>query len=160
MLLGGLWHGAAWNFVLWGLYCGALLAIHRMLGPVLGRRAAPRSGLARHSWFLARVLFMFTLTCVGWLVFRAESLAQLGAMSSEILTSLHYNAQILGQNGLTTLMSCAAVLLFFEIVQFRRGDAWLLKLPLAPRCLFYLLLMLGFIVFGRYDGATFIYFQF
>ena len=74
MLLGGLWHGAAWNFVLWGAWHGLLLA---------ALRPAPFQKFARWSaghWlpdqailWLRRLLF-FHLVCIGWAFFRAESL--------------------------------------------------------------------------------------
>jgi alginate O-acetyltransferase complex protein AlgI len=73
MLLGGLWHGAAWNFVVWGGYHGGLLAAHRF---VSDRRPAP----AAPSWLrttLARV-GMFHLVVLGWVFFRAPSLAESG----------------------------------------------------------------------------------
>jgi alginate O-acetyltransferase complex protein AlgI len=69
MVLGGLWHGAAWNFVAWGTYHGALLALHRWWG-----RDSPSDG----GWrVVARRLGMFHLTCVGWVLFRAESAADI-----------------------------------------------------------------------------------
>ena len=37
MILGGLWHGAAWTFVLWGVYQGVLLVMHRLADPLLRR---------------------------------------------------------------------------------------------------------------------------
>jgi D-alanyl-lipoteichoic acid acyltransferase DltB (MBOAT superfamily) len=79
MVLGGLWHGAAWTFVLWGAYHGVLLVLHRVLQPVLVR-VAPGSAAGRFAWQALRVAAMFHLVCLGYLVFRAESLAQLGAL--------------------------------------------------------------------------------
>jgi alginate O-acetyltransferase complex protein AlgI len=72
MLLGGLWHGAAWNFVFWGAYHGGLLAGHRWLtksvrSPVLH---AASGRITR----LGRCVFMFHLTCIGWLLFRAPNM--------------------------------------------------------------------------------------
>jgi alginate O-acetyltransferase complex protein AlgI len=72
MVLGGLWHGAAWNFVLWGIYHGLLLVVHRA--------ATVDLGLLKHesrlSAALSRVL-MFHAVCYGWLLFRANSFAQI-----------------------------------------------------------------------------------
>jgi D-alanyl-lipoteichoic acid acyltransferase DltB (MBOAT superfamily) len=65
MLLGGLWHGASWNFVIWGGYHGVLLSIERL---VWGRRE--RNGLARIP--LAAVTFL--LVTIGWVFFRAKTL--------------------------------------------------------------------------------------
>ena len=68
MLLGGLWHGAAWHFVLWGAYHGLLLVVARALGDKL-------------PWSLPRwarpvkILAFFYLTCLGWALFRAPTLA-------------------------------------------------------------------------------------
>ena len=64
MLLGGLWHGASWMFVLWGAYHGTLLAIDRWLN-------LPDPKHLITTW-LARVL-TFHLACLGWVFFRSES---------------------------------------------------------------------------------------
>jgi alginate O-acetyltransferase complex protein AlgI len=67
MLLGGLWHGAAWTFVVWGGYHGALLVLHRTF---FGRAdVAPRSRLAARAAQLAT----FHLVVLGWVFFRAPS---------------------------------------------------------------------------------------
>jgi alginate O-acetyltransferase complex protein AlgI len=72
MLLGGLWHGANWTFVIWGLYHGVLLAVHRALPwpSFLGR------ALARPLCVAAT----FVLVCVGWVFFRAPTLADAGTI--------------------------------------------------------------------------------
>lgn len=64
MLLGGLWHGAAWTFVVWGMYHGLLLVAHHLL------RAR---GWVPSSAALARALTLFFVV-IGWVFFRAESL--------------------------------------------------------------------------------------
>ena len=66
MLLGGLWHGAAWKFIAWGALHGGGLAIERMLEPWLGRRA-----LSPAAKVLA-TLFVFHFVCLAWIFFRAE----------------------------------------------------------------------------------------
>jgi hypothetical protein len=68
-LLSGLWHGASWNYVLWGLYHGVLLVLtraHRILRP-----AAPPP---RRWLYLPQVAGMFALTLIGWLLFRETDL--------------------------------------------------------------------------------------
>jgi alginate O-acetyltransferase complex protein AlgI len=75
MLLGGLWHGAAWNFVVWGGLHGAGLALERALG-----KRSPYGALPRPL----RVAATFLAVLVGWVFFRAADLAAaqryLGAM--------------------------------------------------------------------------------
>src|SRR5215471_9328656 len=73
MLLGGLWHGAAWTFVLWGLYQGILLVLYRPY-------AATIEGWRGMRRFAAWIV-MFHLTCLGWLIFRAPSLRDLSALA-------------------------------------------------------------------------------
>jgi len=69
-LLSGLWHGASWNYVLWGLYHGLLLVItraHRILRPA----AKPV-----HAWMqVPQTVGMFALTLAGWLLFRETELS-------------------------------------------------------------------------------------
>lgn len=65
MLLGGLWHGAAWNFVVWGGIHGAMLAVERMRG--------------RHSFYerlprFARIAITFVIVLFAWVFFRADNL--------------------------------------------------------------------------------------
>ena len=65
MLLGGLWHGANWNFVIWGAFHGGILSIERLLG-----LAKPRE----RGWTpgdVPRAILTFVLVCIGWVFFRA-----------------------------------------------------------------------------------------
>lgn len=68
MLIGGLWHGAAWHFVLWGAYHGLLLIAARALGK---RIPWPMPAWTRPL----RVLAFFHLTCLGWALFRAPTMS-------------------------------------------------------------------------------------
>jgi alginate O-acetyltransferase complex protein AlgI len=70
MLLGGLWHGAGWTFVVWGGYHGLLLAANRLW--ILGRLPALWRGISRPLTFVAVV--------VGWVFFRADSIGRAGAL--------------------------------------------------------------------------------
>ncbi len=68
-LASGLWHGAAWTYILWGAYNGVFLVLDKLfLLRVLGRMPA---------W--AANLFTFAVTMIGWTIFRATSLGQAGA---------------------------------------------------------------------------------
>jgi alginate O-acetyltransferase complex protein AlgI len=84
MLLGGLWHGANWTFVAWGLYQGFILCLFRLMGIGDTTKAG---GLLRLVWWLFRVLLMFHLTCAGWLLFRADSFTTIYHMTRTLFTS-------------------------------------------------------------------------
>ena len=75
MLLGGLWHGANWTFVVWGGIHGAGLSVERFARRLLGREdaGAPASVWSARAW-IARIA-VFHLVCLTWVFFRAPSLA-------------------------------------------------------------------------------------
>ena len=75
-LLTGLWHGASWNFALWGLYYGILLILEKFL---LGRRIERIPAFFRHLGTLLVVL-------VGWVIFRVEDVGALGGVFTEMFT--------------------------------------------------------------------------
>jgi alginate O-acetyltransferase complex protein AlgI len=74
MALGGLWHGASWNFVVWGVYHGLLLVAHREFAEwsksVVWLRNAVDSRVGR----IASILLTFQCVCVGWVFFRVIDL--------------------------------------------------------------------------------------
>ncbi|MCL4118605.1 UNVERIFIED_CONTAM: hypothetical protein GTU68_042945 [Idotea baltica] len=80
MLLGGLWHGASWNFVIWGGLHGAMLAIHRAVRS--GSVSATDPGV-RDS---PRIIATFILVSMTWVFFRAETLADATGMLRAIAT--------------------------------------------------------------------------
>ena len=85
MILGGLWHGAAWNFVVWGLMLGTLLVIERVVfsrwGQVTGM-ATDGFGRVFGHWFVT-----FHLICISWILFRAPSLGEAGEFFSGLFTA-------------------------------------------------------------------------
>ncbi len=100
MLLGGLWHGAQWTFVVWGAWHGLLLALERRLGKVApwGFLPAP-----------LQVLATFVLVLIGWAVFRAETMAGLGAIGGGMIGLQGVGA--VPDAGHRTVMSAGAVVL-------------------------------------------------
>jgi alginate O-acetyltransferase complex protein AlgI len=82
MLLGGLWHGAAWNFVIWGAMHGVVLMLTRMWQRTRWRAALP---VSRWPWYKPlMVLLTFHFVCLTWVMFRVTSLEQAWAVLSRI----------------------------------------------------------------------------
>jgi D-alanyl-lipoteichoic acid acyltransferase DltB (MBOAT superfamily) len=80
MLLGGLWHGASWNFLIWGGYHGALLSTEKMF-----RRSEPSD--EEWSWlYPVKALRTFVLILIGWVFFRAPDLPQGVAVLRQMFT--------------------------------------------------------------------------
>jgi alginate O-acetyltransferase complex protein AlgI len=152
MALGGLWHGAAWTFVLWGVYQGVMLVIYR---GVVGR------GEARSTW--SRVLagiVMFHITCYGWLVFRAASMHQVGMFTRLLVTDFHAGANTV-ESLLLPLLRIIAPFLVVHIYQARKGtELAVLSLPMPVRYALYGAVFYLVLLFGDFAGAQFIYFQF
>ena len=81
MLLGGLWHGAGWNFVIWGLYHGLILCVYRLCAFKINLGNA----LVAKLLSVVATLFMFKLTLIGWMLFRLDNVAQI----SDVFRSLY-----------------------------------------------------------------------
>ena len=94
MLLGGLWHGAAVRFVLWGALHGVALAVHKMWLSVVPNSKV--NGRDMHPVMrLLGILFTFHVVCLGWLLFRAESMQEVHLMLYQIVHN--FNLAIIPQ---------------------------------------------------------------
>ena len=152
MLLGGIWHGAAWTFVWWGVLHGALLMMERVV-PM--HRILPGEGWV--SGVIRRVV-TFHLVCVSWVLFRAESMGH----ALDVLTGIFVNPWDLEW---TADAAVVAGLILFSLGMLMAdvGDRVFRGVVGAPRPLRWAaalsaaLLVIGFGVWSR---AEFIYFQF
>lgn len=80
MALGGLWHGASWHFMLWGVYQGGVLIAYRSWDAATKKEPSLHVALAsRHGVLLGRIV-TFHLMCLGWVIFRAATLPALRGM--------------------------------------------------------------------------------
>ena len=157
MVLGGLWHGAAWNFVLWGFYQGLLLVVHRLSEPYLDRFFEARTPFGKGLSLAVRILVMFHLTCYGWLLFRATSMGQIVTMTKSLFGPWVYDPQLLTQVGLFALP-----LIIIQLIQYMSGKLFFLDFRwVTPeiRTAAYAVLAY-FILFRAAQPQSFIYFQF
>jgi D-alanyl-lipoteichoic acid acyltransferase DltB (MBOAT superfamily) len=168
MVLSGLWHGAAWTYVIWGLYHGLLLCGYRLISwprfrffKKPGGPTPVAAAFARSSWigYLSRVILMFHLVCLGWLLFRAESMAQVWGMLSRMATDFRMTP--LASSALAMIAFYAGPLVLYELWLERKQD--LLRLtgtrwPVRAAAYSYCALMLWF--FPPPVSNVFIYFQF
>ena len=88
MLLGGLWHGAAVRFILWGGLHGAALALHKIWMAAVPGAKADGSQMHRLSR-IGGILLTFNLVCFGWLMFRAESMQTVSLMLHQIFSNFN-----------------------------------------------------------------------
>ena len=155
MVLGGLWHGAAWNYVLWGLYHGVLLSVHRGL--------VSRFGPARDSRAKAilKMAGFGILTLYGWLLFRARSFGQVETYTTTLLTG-HGGLEIQAGRPAVSALAGAILLVGWEIAQYRSGgDPRFYRSWPAAMVGLAIAMMLFLILMGTSnEPAQFIYFQF
>jgi D-alanyl-lipoteichoic acid acyltransferase DltB (MBOAT superfamily) len=163
----GLWHGAAWTFVVWGFLNG-LLALPGILGKrsLAGPEQVPGSE-ARWASFhdIVRMLRTFGLVCVGWVFFRAPTLDRaleiLATIGKEVLdprawSSLGAHADYL--RGVLPLVAMAVLLewIFRRHEHVFQVDRW----PRPARLLLYTVVFWGTLYVMREDPTRFVYFQF
>jgi alginate O-acetyltransferase complex protein AlgI len=161
MLLGGLWHGASWKFVVWGMYQGGLLISHRLLKPVLARFDFKKSSLRYKLWLLVRIFSFYHLTCVGWLIFRAQTLHQAWGMLQDLLFGFGLSAFPQTLLRLRVIFPYFAVLVFVQGYQYLCDDLMVFyKKNNMTRMLFYFVMSISIIIFGETGAKEFIYFQF
>jgi alginate O-acetyltransferase complex protein AlgI len=158
MVIGGLWHGAAWNFVLWGFYHGSLLILHRLMTPVLDRVFAAKTRAEETVARVICILCMFHLTCYGWLLFRAISFEQIKNMTIALLHPLNgFDEQVA-----LRLLLISAPLVVVQIIQYTSKRLDFLAFPWVPataRAVCYSVLTY-FVLFRGGTPQAFIYFQF
>jgi alginate O-acetyltransferase complex protein AlgI len=147
MFVSGLWHGAGWTFVVWGLYYGVLISIYQLIG-IRGEWKPRSPALVGLAW-----LVMFFFIVLGWGIFRSASLAWLGNI---LFDAPFIKAQSDLIVGLITLSMVIvySIPLFIKLALDRfPKDGWL-----QPT--YYALTSALIIVFLSSSSPDFIYFQF
>lgn len=157
MIIGGLWHGAAWTFVVWGIIHGTWLAVHRALSGTKEKKGTRKTPILLR---MAKTLATFHLVCVAWLFFRAESLDQANTMFARLFSSSWGWGQL--ENGLVSLiLFFVGPLLVFEVWLERKKDLLALtRVGWGWRLLGYLFIIGMLIFFGSPLQQEFIYFRF
>jgi len=162
MLLGGLWHGAAWTFVVWGGLHGLYLALHKALLSRAGRREPPPSSPASVLGAV-KVLATFHLVLFAWVFFRSDGFEVAWAILSGIAHWQPPTPAIAELSwGSPRIIALLGLLFLVDAMQWRRGEhAFMVSWPWPARGLGYTALLLATLVLGNLSGnVPFIYFQF
>ncbi|MBQ8672465.1 MAG: MBOAT family protein [Bacteroides sp.] len=160
MFLGGLWHGASWNFVLWGMLHGVALAGHKYWMARKGRPKGWRSsGLRR----LGGIVVTFHFVCFCWIFFRHAEFSSAWEMLHQMVTAFHpevFPQLLQGYREVFFLMGLG-YLLHFLPGNFERGAQWVVtRLPLPGKAVLVVALVYVVIQMKSADVQPFIYFQF
>ena len=162
MLLGGLWHGANWTFVVWGLFHGIGLCVHKLY---MKARHRDKNYAGKPFANAVSTLFTFIYVCIGWVFFRADSFENARDVLKAIFTM---------QDGVSHIFVWALAGIAFLIAEavicsvksrkagFSRPEAFYPELPLDRVWGLTVFFVIVFVTLGlAYTGSNpFIYFQF
>lgn len=153
-LVSGIWHGANWTFVFWGILHGVFQIIEKMLG---WQKCTTSSKLIRFS----RILLTFVLVSIAWIFFRQPTISDAFGVIERILTEHGALFKPSNKDVVFSLLSigivvCADLMREFQAKKFYR----LVQAPIAIRwCMYYALLLL-ILLSGVFDSSQFIYVSF
>ncbi|MYB04414.1 MAG: MBOAT family protein [Acidimicrobiaceae bacterium] len=161
MGLGGLWHGAAGVFVVWGLYHGVGLAAERLAGQLWPARtstgSAPDAGSALGDWL--RVLAVFHFVCAGWVLFNSETLAHAGDVFERLLSGWGTGTELLTPTVLAVIVG--SVLAQYVPLDFaERWSKRAAAVPSAVTAAAFAVWTMIVVALGPEGVADYIYFQF
>lgn len=155
MLISGLWHGAAWTFVIWGALHAFYLTIERLTGWPEKIRVIPGG---KHL----SVLIVFVLALIAWVFFRAESLPQALTIVQRMFDWSHPGVDLAKEEIALRALAPAVLLALRQVYVYLSLDSAQWSTPWMERVMRPVSLgaLLAICVFFRGPGAAFIYFEF
>ncbi len=165
-LLSGLWHGAAWTYVIWGGLNGFYLVFALWTKGLREKltRAVSLDKVPGLQKFI-KVFITFNLICFSWIFFRATSFSNARFIIGKIFTdfNLNINFESVGITGYQITLSYCVVIFLLVVQLFQRSrllSEEISKKPIVLRWGLYYAGLLLFILFGVFNTSSFIYFQF
>lgn len=159
----GLWHGASWTFILWGVLCGVLLIVDNKTIPY--RRKLLRSIGLSHKMTVIKVLngiMLFSMLVVILVFFRAPSIGHAGVYLKNMFT-MSTSAINVYHDKFELLLSLTLIV-FVQIVHYYKGNNRIYELicnrPQWLRWVLYIIFILVMVLFSVNRQNNFIYFQF
>jgi D-alanyl-lipoteichoic acid acyltransferase DltB (MBOAT superfamily) len=155
MGLSGLWHGASWNYVLWGVYHASLITGYRLVTPRIP--AAVRDA----AWAKpVAVALMYGWTCLGWLIFRETDVGRLMSYFRLIPWQMTTDQAVVTVVLAGVCAACAAPLVLALAVE-RKVTTWAERPAFLPvETTFWAACAIAILTMVREHAGDFIYFQF
>ena len=162
MLLGGLWHGAAVRFILWGAIHGVALALHKLYMQIFDALGWRRKKPLKIQRFLGQII-TFHLVCFAWIFFRADSMETALSVITQI--SDHFTPEVflqfvVGYKNVLLLLLLGYLLHFTSKKQELRFRSWLTDLPFIGQVCLFIVTVFLLIQIRSVDAQPFIYFNF
>ena len=160
MFLGGLWHGASWNFVFWGMLHGVALAVHKFWMGITGRKKGERSRGIRRFF---GIVITFHFVCFCWIFFRNADFSASLDMLRQIFTTFRpglFPQLIVGYWEVFALMALGFFLHFVPDSWEHACSKAVVRLPLIGKALLLVAIVYLVIQMKSSEIQPFIYFQF
>jgi D-alanyl-lipoteichoic acid acyltransferase DltB (MBOAT superfamily) len=158
MGMSGLWHGANWTFIVWGLLHGIYLAAHRLLQLNKWLPTHFPSVWAKHAWTIIGAVITFHFILVTWVFFRAPSISVAIEVLQRAIVDLGAK-EVIFQIGRP--LGLFVALFAIDGLQAHYGEHTAIRsLPIVVRSLIYVVLIYGICLFWSNVSAPFIYAQF
>lgn len=160
MVIGGLWHGASWMYIIWGAYHGLLLAAHKMLRQVWQIPDAFKGTLPVR---LANVAITFALVVIGFAIFRAPTLDTIAQMAVQIWNDFHIDVapQFIESYLMIVAAIFAGYIMHFTPKSWTNGTIRLYDaMPLIWQSLFLAVLLFCVIQSRQSELVPFVYLQY
>jgi alginate O-acetyltransferase complex protein AlgI len=171
MALGGLWHGAAFHYLIWGVYQGVILIAHREWQNLCKKVGVPKAVIESKIYHAASVILTFHFVCVGWIFFRADSekiamtmLTKMAQAPVELLNFSLNQLEVLKIRDplifpslvflLPTLMIAQVAVNWLNDKKFYKSPPWAMQVGVMVA------LMCLLTIFSPDSSPRFIYFQF
>ena len=156
MFLGGLWHGANWTFILWGLYHGALLITYKELAKYFKIDNQYSFKEIKH---VLHIIIFFQLTCLGWIFFRAESINDVCQLFTQLIFNFSFSDDTFGMLGLILFFFVFPIFLY-EVWDEKKKFNSFKDRSLSSLLIFSNYCFLMIVLFKAPSFQDFIYFQF
>ena len=161
MLLGGLWHGAAWNFVFWGFLHGAMLCVQRVFESIFGKEGVVRPLVVRILGKAAAIAFVFIMVSIAWVFFRAGSFHVAATVLGRIATQGDFSFAAVPQKfEIVRGFLLIGMVVFAEAISFKVNIRELADRHMWLYGIFIVGCLLVISLFATLGSSTFIYFQF
>lgn len=159
MMIGGIWHGATWNFLLWGGYHGIGLVVHKVWMDVKKKYGSGCMRWITNLWSGLSIALTFMFSAVGWVFFRVQSLTQIKNILWKCINfsdGIHYNYVY----SYLTIIICVLISI---VAYFKNsGNGFMMKLQLnkAGGLFLFLMMLFGVMIFTFDGNNVFIYANF
>ncbi len=158
----GLWHGAAWNFVLWGIYWFIIVFVYHAFKLIrfnLTRDKDKKKAFLGGKADFFKILIMFHITAFGWIIFRSKSLAQAASFTKSLISGISIPSLLNADYAF--LYVAALFLIIYESLQyFQNDETFIYKKNFYLQMVFYISLFFIYVEVYSASNVNFLYFQF